>query len=64
MTIREQAVREIHEAPEEAVREALDFLRYLAARARETRLETARASEAALARDWNIPDEDEAWANL
>ncbi len=62
MTIREQAVREIQEAPEEAVREALDFLRYLAARA--TRQETARASEAALARDWNALEEDEPWANL
>ena len=64
MTLREEAIREIHRAPEEAVAEALDFLRYLASRLRAERFGTAIASEALLARDWDTPEEDEAWSNL
>ena len=59
MTIREQAIQEIQTAPEELVREVLDFLRFLAARARAERLETALASQATLAKDWAEPEEDE-----
>jgi hypothetical protein len=64
MTIREQAIQEIQTAPEEMVREVLDFLRFLGARARAERLETALASEATLAKDWSTPEEDEAWRSL
>jgi hypothetical protein len=64
MTVREQAIQEIERAPEEIVREALDFLRFITAKLQADRLGTARASEAALAKDWDTRDEDEAWANL
>ncbi|HEY3359533.1 MAG TPA: DUF2281 domain-containing protein [Polyangia bacterium] len=64
MTVREQAINEIQRAPEEFVREALDFLRRLLAQATAERMGTARASEATLAKDWETPDEDEAWASL
>jgi hypothetical protein len=64
MTIREQAIQEIQAAPEDLVREALDFLRFLAARAHAERLETAFASQATLAKDWAEPEEDEAWRSL
>jgi hypothetical protein len=64
MTIREQAIQEIQTAPEELVREVLDFLRFLATRARAERPETALASQATLAKDWAEPEEDEAWRSL
>ncbi len=64
MNVRQQAIKEIEQAPEDAVAEALDFLRFLTARARTERLETALASEAVLAREWLSPEEDQAWENL
>jgi hypothetical protein len=63
MGIREQAIEEIQLAPEEIVVETLDFLRFLSARKR-SELETAVASEALLARDWDSSEEDEAWKSL
>ena len=42
-----------------------DFVAYLAERERRVEpLETALATEAVLARDWNRPEEDEAWRDL
>ncbi len=64
MSVREEAIEEIRRAPDEAVEEALDFLRFLAARSRAERLGTAVASEPVLGRDWDTPEEDEAWKDL
>jgi hypothetical protein len=64
MTIKEQAIKEIQDAPEEAVHEALEFLRFLAARARARQYPTAVASETVLARDWTTPEEESAWESL
>ena len=57
-------MKEIEQAPEEAVAEALDFLRFLTARVRAERFATAIASEPVLSRDWLSPDEDDAWRDL
>ena len=64
MDVREEAMREIEQAPEEAVAEALDFLRFLTTRAREERFSTAIASEPLLASDWLSAEEDDAWRDL
>ena len=44
--------------------EALDFVRFLTTRARAERFATAIASEPLLRRDWDTPEEDEAWKEL
>jgi hypothetical protein len=64
MSVREQAIEAIKVAPEELVVEALDFLRFLAQQRRVEFLATAVASEPVLARDWDLPEEDEAWRSL
>ncbi len=64
MDVRDQAIKEIRRAPEEAVAEALDFLRFLTARARAESFATAIASEPVLARDWATQEEDDAWKDL
>lgn len=64
MNIREEAMKEIREAPEDAVAEALDFLRFITARARADRFATAIASESVLRKDWMTPEEEDAWHDL
>jgi hypothetical protein len=52
------------QAPEEAVRGALEYLRFLAARVRADKHPTAIASETVLARDWTTAEEETAWESL
>jgi hypothetical protein len=42
----------------------LDFLRFLKTRPNGERFNGLQASEAVLAREWDTPEEDAAWANL
>jgi hypothetical protein len=59
-------IREIEALPPHAIEEVYDFVGYLKLR----KLQKASvdditlASETALARDWLLPEEDSAWANL
>lgn len=57
----EQRLRQL---PPEKLAVVFDFVSYLAESCSKSSLETMIASEAVLARDWNRPEEDEAWADL
>ena len=54
----QEAIRELESLPDELLNEVLDFARYL--KARRARTNDALLSEAALVREWNTPEEDEA----
>ena len=64
MTTRELLFDEIDRVPEPLLEEILDFVQFLKGKAQRLGLETARASEAVLAKDWLRPEEDEAWQSL
>jgi hypothetical protein len=63
--LREQVLKEIAEVPDVALPEVLSFLqsRKLKNIAPE-KLGVSLLSEAALAKDWLAPEEDEAWKDL
>jgi hypothetical protein len=54
----------LRELPPEKLAVVYDFVSYLAEGCSKSALETMIASEKLLARDWNRPEEDEAWAYL
>jgi hypothetical protein len=64
MTERAVLMREIETLPESCVAEALDFVGYIKQRSAFRIPETMLLSEAVLAKDWDTPEEDEAWAGL
>ena len=64
MISKEQLIREIEQIPDFLVEEVLDFARYLKSKHLQERLEVTRLSEAALAKDWLSPEEEEAWQDL
>jgi hypothetical protein len=64
MSIRELIDQELDVLPEGLQREVLDFVSFLTSRARNESFNGFAASEAVLARDWETPEEDEAWQNL
>jgi hypothetical protein len=61
MTERAVLMREIAALPENRVAEALDFVEYLKGKSAPRVPETMLLSEAALAKDWDTPEEVEAW---
>jgi hypothetical protein len=64
MSTRELIERELDELPESLQREVYDFARFLRLKSDGEAFQGLIASEAVLARDWNTPEEDAAWANL
>ena len=64
MVNEEALVREIKTLPSRYQQEIADFAGYLKSRSAREIPETMRLSEAALAKDWDTPEEDEAWAGL
>ena len=56
--------RELTGLPESLQREVYDFVRFLRQKSQEDRFDGLLLSESVLARDWNTPEEDAAWANL
>ena len=56
--------KEIASLPEPQQREVYDFARFLRVKTQDDHFDGLLASEAVLARDWNAPGEDEAWASL
>lgn len=61
----EQIAAQLRELPPEKLAVVSDFVPYLAERQEEARpIGTMLAAEAVLARDWNRPEEDDAWADL
>ena len=64
MNTRELIEKELADAPEELQREVYDFLRFLKSRIEQEPFNGLLLSEQMLARDWETPEEDVAWANL
>jgi len=56
--------REIETLPPSCFDEVLDFVIWIKRRKLSPAPETMLLSESALSRDWDTPEEDEAWANL
>jgi hypothetical protein len=64
MEVEEQIIKELHQVPRQHYREILDFIRAKKTKAGKIVTDTAFASESSLKKDWLLPEEDEAWANL
>jgi hypothetical protein len=59
-----QLIQEIESLPSDCIQEIMDFVRYLKLKQLKNIPETMILSEQSLAKDWNTPEEDEAWADL
>ena len=59
-----QIISEIETLPSEYFREIIDFVGYLKLKHLKNIPETMILSEKSLAKDWDTPEEDEAWVNL
>ncbi len=64
MSTRELIEKEISAMPETLQREVYDFARFLRSKKADEPFNGLLLSESALARDWNTPEEDAAWASL
>jgi hypothetical protein len=65
MSTRELIDQELQVLPEPLQREVYDFVRFLRLKTEDEQpFNGLRLSESALAKDWNTPQEDQAWANL
>jgi len=64
MTERAVLMQEIETLPATFVSEVIDFVAWIKQRKISKIPETMLMSEASLAKDWNTPEEDEAWAAL
>ena len=64
MTNRAVLIKEIETLPAACLGEVIDFVAWIKQRKLPRIPETMLLSEAALAKDWDTPEEDEAWAAL
>jgi len=64
MLERNQLIREMELLPAEYLQEISDFIGYLKLKNSKNIPESMLFSEKSLAKDWDTPEEDEAWANL
>jgi len=64
MTNRAVLLHEIETLPAYCIGEVVDFVAWLKHRKISHMPETMLLSEAALSKDWDTPEEDEAWASL
>lgn len=70
ITIREKLKQELQHIPDDLLGELHEYMKYLqykknqASSPVDTSMETAYASEAVLGKDWNTPEEDQAWQDL
>ena len=64
MTSRAVLLREIETLPAECIDEIADFVAWIKHRKLSQIQETMLLSEAALSKDWDTLEEDEAWAAL
>jgi hypothetical protein len=64
MSTRELIERELDVLSEALQREVYDFARFLRLKSDSEAFNGLLASESVLARDWDTPEEDAAWANL
>lgn len=59
-----QLMNEIENLPSEYLQEVMDFVGYLKLKKLKITPETMILSEKSLAKDWDTPEEDDAWADL
>ena len=64
MTTQELLMQEISTTPEPILAEVYHYLRYLKSEGHTDHFNGLLASHSALAKDWDSPEEDAAWANL
>ena len=64
MSTRELIEKEVGAMPELLQREVYDFARFLRQKNEDESFNGLLLSETALAKDWNTPEEDAAWASL
>ena len=64
MSTKQLIEQELTALPETLQREVYDFARFLRTRREEESFNGLILSETALAKDWNTPGEDAAWASL
>lgn len=64
MSKKELLLNEIEQTPESLLDNVLDYLRFLKTKLAQERLDAAIASESALKKDWQRPEEDKAWQSL
>ena len=64
MSTRELIEKKVTGLPEPLQREVYDFARFLRCKRDEDGFNGLLLSETALAKDWNTPEEDAAWASL
>ena len=64
MSTRELIDHELERLPEELQREVYDFVCFLRMKADGDTFNGLLVSESVLARDWDTPEEDAAWASL
>jgi len=60
----EEINHEIEQLPQEFLKEVYDFVLFLKQKKSVEKIETHFASETVLAKEWNTPEEDEAWKDL
>jgi hypothetical protein len=60
----EALVQEIKKLPPRYQQEIADFVGYLKSKSLRKIPETVRLSESSLAKEWDSPEEDNAWTNL
>ncbi len=64
MSTSELIQKEVTNLPESLQREVYDFARFLRVQREDESFNGLLLSETALAKDWNTPEEDAAWASL
>ena len=64
MNKKELIINEIEHIPEPILDEIMDFIRFLKAKFKRERTETAIGSESSLKKDWMKSEEEEAWKDL
>jgi len=64
MTNRAVLLQEIETLPANCIGEVVDFVEWIKHRKLSQIPETMLLSETALSKDWDTPEEDEAWASL
>ncbi len=64
MSTRELIEQELADLPEPLQREVYDSVRFLRLHADEEKFNGLLLSTSALGRDWNTPEEDDAWSSL
>lgn len=64
VSIKEELISEIENAPEALVSRLLDYLHLLKSEASREKLEIMLLAESSFSKDWLKPEEDEAWRDL